>query len=63
MAKTTSTYDSSYKQDEAENYSTFLVLNIKKLQFVEVKCQCGYTSLIPAYENIKCEKCIEQLNR
>jgi len=30
---------------------------MKKLQFVKVKCQCGYTNLIPAYENTKCEKC------
>jgi len=30
---------------------------MKKLKFVKIKCQCGYTNLIPAYENIKCEKC------
>ena len=30
---------------------------MKKLRFVKVKCQCGYTNLIPAYENIRCEKC------
>jgi ribosomal protein S27E len=30
---------------------------LKKLKFVKVKCQCGYTNLIPAYENVKCEKC------
>ena len=36
---------------------------MNKLQFVKVKCQCGYTNLIQVYEvfhvyeNIKCEKC------
>jgi len=30
---------------------------MKKPKFVKVKCQCGYTNLIPAYENTKCEKC------
>jgi len=30
---------------------------MKKLKFVKIKCQCGYTNLIPAYENTKCEKC------
>jgi len=30
---------------------------MKKLKFVKIKCQCGYTNLIPAYENINCEKC------
>jgi len=34
-------------------------INMKKLKFVKIKCQCGYTNLIPAYENTKCEKCGE----
>jgi len=36
---------------------------MKKLQFVKIKCQCGYVNLVPVfktfrvYEPIKCEKC------
>ena len=30
---------------------------MKKLKFLKIKCKCGYTNLIPAYENTKCEKC------
>ena len=30
---------------------------MKKPKVVKVKCQCGYTNLIPAYENIRCENC------
>ena len=38
-------------------------INSKKLQFVKIRCQCGYTNLVPVYEvfhvyeNVKCKKC------
>ena len=38
---------------------------MKKLQFVKIKCQCGYTNPVPiyevfhVYEPIRCEKCNE----
>jgi len=40
---------------------------MKKLQFVEIKCQCGHTNLVPVieafhvFEAIKCDKCGEIL--
>ena len=45
------------KQDEVNTTQHSSLFTMKKLQFVKVKCECGYTNLIPAYENIKCEKC------
>jgi hypothetical protein len=42
---------------------------MKKLQLVEIKCQCGHVNLIPVtevfhvYEPIKCEKCAKTLTK